>query len=122
MNKCFQKKQVDLPVRVLIFFLALAPGQPSSSQQPPPTKPATAAIGGSATAGEHTPIRDAKSRVITAGGFVDGAPIIFEDVSHQAGLQKIRQRSGSPDKKFILEAPASGVAIIDYDNDGWPVI
>jgi len=30
--------------------------------------------------------------------------------------------SGTPLKNFILEAPGSGVAILDYDNDGWPDI
>jgi len=26
---------------------------------------------------------------------------------------------GTPDKKYILDADGSGVALIDYDNDGW---
>jgi len=58
-------------------------------------------------------------RPITAGGFVDGAPIYFVDVTHQAGLDKFRHRSGDPTKTTILETPGSGVALLDYDNDGW---
>jgi hypothetical protein len=72
-----------------------------------------------ATGGAHAPIRDALSRPITAGGFVDGAPIVFLDVTKQAGLDIFHHRSGTPEKTTILEAPGSGVALIDYDNDGW---
>jgi len=72
-----------------------------------------------ATGGAHAPIRDALSRPITAGGFVDGAPIVFLDVTRQAGLDIFHHRSGTPEKTTILEAPGSGVALIDYDNDGW---
>jgi hypothetical protein len=62
---------------------------------------------------------DAKHRPITAGGFVDGAPVIFVDITHESGLDKFRHRSGTPEKKTILETPGSGVALLDYDNDGW---
>src|SRR5207302_6400493 len=61
----------------------------------------------------------AKNRPITAGGFVDGAPIVFEDVTRMAGLDKFHHVSGRAAKNTILEAPGSGVALIDYDNDGW---
>ena len=67
----------------------------------------------------HAPIKDSHSRPITAGGFVDGAPVIFLDITHQAGLDKFRHRSGSPEKSTIIDAPGSGVALLDYDNDGW---
>jgi hypothetical protein len=71
------------------------------------------------TGGAHTPVKDAKSRPITAGGFVDGAPVVFLDITHQSGLDKFHHRSGSPEKSTILDAPGSGVALLDYDNDGW---
>jgi hypothetical protein len=72
-----------------------------------------------ATGGVHAPVKDALSRPITAGGFVDGAPIVFLDVTKQAGLDKFHHRSGTAEKTTILEAPGSGVALLDYDNDGW---
>jgi len=50
---------------------------------------------------------------------VDGAPIVFADVTKLAGLDKFHHVSGTPAKSTILEAPGSGVALIDYDNDGW---
>jgi hypothetical protein len=72
-----------------------------------------------ATGGIHAPIKDALSRPITAGGFVDGAPIVFTDITKLSGLDKFHHRSGTPEKSTILEAPGSGVALLDYDNDGW---
>jgi len=67
----------------------------------------------------HAPVKDKESRPITAGGFVDGAPVIFLDITHAAGLDKFHHRSGGREKRTILETPGSGVALLDYDNDGW---
>src|SRR6202140_4759763 len=75
--------------------------------------------GGMSTGVAHAPVKDALSRPITAGGFVDGAPVVFRDITKQSGLDKFRHRSGTPEKSTILETPGSGVALIDYDNDGW---
>ncbi len=91
-----------------------SPRNPQTPQSPAPVKPS-----GMSTGGAHAPVKDAKSRPITAGGFVDGAPIIFLDITHQSGLDKFHHRSGSPEKSTILDAPGSGVALLDYDNDGW---
>lgn len=77
------------------------------------------AQGGASTAGAFKPVKDSRSRPITAGGFVDGAPVYFADVTAQAGLQKFRHVSGVADKRYILESPSGGVALLDYDNDGW---
>jgi hypothetical protein len=71
------------------------------------------------TGAAHAPVKDSKSRPITAGGFVDGAPVVFVDIAKQAGLTKFRHRSGNPEKNTIIETPGSGVALLDYDNDGW---
>jgi enediyne biosynthesis protein E4 len=86
----------------------------AEQQQPAPAKPS-----GVMTGGVYAPIKDALNRPITAGSFVDGAPIVFIDVTKQAGLDKFHHRSGTPEKKTIIEAPGSGVALLDYDNDGW---
>jgi hypothetical protein len=74
---------------------------------------------GMSTGVAHAPVKDALSRPITAGGFVDGAPIIFSDITRAAGLEKFHHVSGTHDKSTILETPGSGVALLDYDNDGW---
>src|SRR5216684_1060355 len=70
----------------------------------------------------HPPVFDAQHRPITAGGFVEGAPVVFEDITHQSGIDKFHHRSGTPEKSTIIEVPGSGVALLDYDNDGWPDI
>ncbi len=44
---------------------------------------------------------------------------MFADVTKQAGLDEFHHRSGSPEKTTIIETPGSGVAVLDYDNDGW---
>lgn len=67
----------------------------------------------------HPPVFDAQHRPITAGGFVDGAPVVFLDITHQAGLDKFHHQSGDPPNTNILEVAGSGVALLDYDNDGW---
>ncbi|HEV2400819.1 MAG TPA: CRTAC1 family protein [Candidatus Sulfotelmatobacter sp.] len=74
---------------------------------------------GVATGGVYAPIYDAHNRPITAGGFVDGAPVVFEDATQKSGLGAFRHRCGTPEKQTIVEVDGSGVALIDYDNDGW---
>ena len=74
---------------------------------------------GVATGAAHPAVKDATGRPITAGGFVDGAPVVFADITKQAGLDKFRHRSGTPAKETVLETMGSGVALLDYDNDGW---
>ena len=90
------------------------------AQEKATAKPATQETPmGVSTGVAHAPQKDAQSRPITAGGFVDGAPVIFADITKQSGLDKFRHRSGSADKKVIIDTPGSGVALLDYDNDGW---
>jgi hypothetical protein len=74
---------------------------------------------GMATGKAHAPVKDSQSRPITAGGFVDNAPVVFIDATEAAGLNKFHHRSGTPEKTNILEVAGSGVALLDYDNDGW---
>ena len=89
------------------------------SQQTEPKKQAPSGPMGVSTGSPHPAVKDAMSRPITAGGFVDGAPIVFADITKQAGLDKFHHRSGNPEKATMLETPGSGVAFLDYDNDGW---
>ena len=49
-------------------------------------------------------------------------PAWFIDVAQQAGLDMENVNGGADTKKFIIETTGSGVAILDYDNDGWPDI
>ena len=77
------------------------------------------AMGGAASGAPSKPIHDAQNRPITAGGFVDSGPIVFQDVSRRSGLAGWKHVMGTPAKNYILETDGSGVGLIDYDNDGW---
>lgn len=49
-------------------------------------------------------------------------PAWFVDVSQKAGLRMLNMNGGVTTKKYIIETTGSGVAIIDYNHDGWPDI
>ncbi len=50
------------------------------------------------------------------------APAWFVDVASKAGITVRNVNGGVDSKRYIIEATGSGVAIIDYDRDGWPDI
>ncbi len=93
------------------------------AQQAPPPQPPKPQQGGmtSGIAGGigAAPVYDEQKRPITAGGFADSGPVVFEDITKQAGLSGWIHKMGVPKKDFIVETNGSGVGLIDYDNDGW---
>ena len=46
----------------------------------------------------------------------------FTDIAEKAGLTMMNVFGGVDTKKYIIETTGTGVAIFDYDNDGWPDI
>jgi len=46
----------------------------------------------------------------------------FVDIAEKAGLTMKNVFGGVDTKKYIIETTGTGVAIFDYDNDGWPDI
>ncbi len=60
-----------------------------------------------------------RSVPITASGFVEHGTIVFEDVTKLAGLANWSHHAGDERKDFIVESLGSGVALLDYDGDGW---
>jgi hypothetical protein len=47
-------------------------------------------------------------------------PVIFTDIAARAGLSRATNISGSAtNKQFLLEEMGCGVALFDFDNDGW---
>ena len=46
----------------------------------------------------------------------------FVDRAQKAGLTMTQVFGGKDTKKYIIETTGTGVAIFDYDNDGWPDI
>jgi len=100
---------------VILFSISFLPHSANSQkQQPEPSQGM-----GVATGVAHAAVKDSQHRPITAGGFVDNAPIVFMDTTKEAGLDKFHHRSGTPGKATIIETLGSGVALLDYDNDGW---
>jgi hypothetical protein len=86
-----------------------------------PEKPAQSNdnLGGIAGGLGAAAVYDEQKRPITAGGFVDTGPVIFQDITKEAGLAGWTHKMGVPEKKFIVETNGSGVALLDYNNDGW---
>ncbi|HMJ22369.1 MAG TPA: hypothetical protein VK513_10690, partial [Terriglobales bacterium] len=80
----------------------------AGSSQQPDQKETPAAGGGVSTGAAHAAVKDSHARPITAGGFVDNAPVVFDDITKQAGLDKFHHRSGTPKKESIIETPGSG--------------
>lgn len=85
-------------------------------QEASETKPAA---GGASTGGVYAARRDEKNRPITAGGFVDDAPAVFDDDTVKSGLGVFELKTASGKQRYILETTTGGVALFDYDNDGW---
>src|SRR5438132_8212331 len=107
LSLCFSR---FLLVVALLTYGVAAQGPGGRTQQEPMAV---------STGAPHPPVKDTPARPIIAAGFVDGAPAVFADTTKQAGLEKFQHRSGSPEKATLLETPGSGVALLDYDNDGW---
>ncbi len=105
-------RSVCVCVFVALSTLPVAAGQ----QQPPQSQQGMSGIAGGIGA---APVYDAQRRPITAGGFVDKGPIVFRDITKEAGLAGWRHKMGVPEKKFIVETNGSGVCLLDYDRDGW---
>jgi enediyne biosynthesis protein E4 len=87
-----------LKVAALLIFIAIAiwfsPAMPGQTRQKSPQK---------ARPGQPA---------------VTSSKAQFVDVTRSAGLD-FHLTCGSPDKRYIMESMCGGVAVFDYDNDGW---
>ncbi|HYJ85132.1 MAG TPA: CRTAC1 family protein [Pyrinomonadaceae bacterium] len=113
MNNRHNNKLRRLIIISLLFSVAVAQ---FSLAQTPPAKPEQG-MGGVSTG---TPVTYSTRR--TAGITDPKAPVIFENVTDKTAMANFKHRAGTPQKNYIFETPASGVAIIDYDGDGMPDI
>jgi len=96
----------------LFFLLAIGRAQTPQSGKPSGT-------GGIASGGVFKAQFDSAHRPITAGGTVKTGPVVFRNIAAKAGLTVWHRTSGSAEKRLILEAKGGGVALLDFDNDGW---
>ena len=105
-----------------LILLCISGGFTASAQtvktDAPPQEKSAPQIG-SATGAARAPILDSQQRPITAGGFAKEGPIVFKDISVSSGISGWHHRMGNVQKDYILDTIGSGVALIDYDNDGW---
>jgi len=49
---------------------------------------------------------------------VHASPVSFADVTRAAGID-FSLTCGGPEKRYIMESMCGGIAVFDYDNDGW---
>ena len=65
----------------------------------------------------------ASGQRVGIGAVTAAGPVAdFRDVAASAGLTARTVIGGEHTKEYILETTGGGVAILDYDNDGWPDI
>ncbi|HEV2859588.1 MAG TPA: CRTAC1 family protein [Pyrinomonadaceae bacterium] len=111
MRHTFRPRRPALSI-LFAFAVALAPAPLVPAQQQPPPQ----GMGGVSTGAGVTGAKR------TAGISDPKAPRVFDDVTAQTALASFRNRSGAPEKNYIVETVSGGVAVFDYDNDGRPDI
>jgi len=89
-------------VAAAMLFLATC-ALPQASQQSNRSQPRT----------DHV-AADSKSRNRGA----HSSPVSFADVTAAAGID-FSLICGGPEKRYIMESMCGGIAVFDYDNDGW---
>ncbi len=102
-NKVSPLVTVSRAALAFILSAALLPvvfsdGRQQSKTQEMPKPQGPPQSGGASTGGVFAPVLDEKHRPITAGGFGDGAPVIFVDYTKKSGLDKFKHVSGTPEK------------------------
>jgi len=115
-----QKKTFRRLLAVFVVICACYPfGKMLRAQPQEPGMQASQGQSSVSTGAAHPAVLDAEHRPITAGGFVDSGPVVFQDAAEKAGLATWTHVMGTPERKFIIETIGSGVGLLDYDNDGW---
>jgi hypothetical protein len=71
---------------------------------------------------EHQPSHQASTQGRAAGGAAALAQLYPELVDITASTGIMFEHMSSPEQRYIVESMSGGVALIDYDRDGWPDI
>ncbi|MDQ3585267.1 MAG: CRTAC1 family protein [Acidobacteriota bacterium] len=107
-TRCFAMRALAFFSFILIFSINVL------AQAPQPTPQSM----GGVTTGEARTYTTRRTV-----GIVDAkAPIVYEDVTAKTALTAFKHRAGTAAKDYIVDTPAGGVGIFDYDNDGRPDI
>jgi enediyne biosynthesis protein E4 len=97
----------------LLMALSLVAGcKQKQSSAPEKVSPAPASHPGPSS------LPPSKSSAETAGLTRRSGPVVFTDVTAQAGI-RFKHNSGAFGRKYLPETMGSGVCFLDYDNDGW---
>jgi hypothetical protein len=106
-RRVFAARPLTLFLLLTIAFLsncaAAQTGNGTTAQSSDHVAKAPQSQGVVSTAGAHAAVLDADKRPITAGGFVESGPIVFQDIAEKAGLTRWRHVMGTPEKTFIQE-------------------
>ena len=86
---------------VILCLAAIA--LPQAARQSNPSQPRTHHM----VAAPKSGVKNAHSR-----------PVSFADVTRAAGID-FYLTCGGPEKRYIMESMCGGIAVFDYDNDGW---
>jgi hypothetical protein len=99
---------------LLLFSLV---GLPGCKKEPPPEPQAVSTTPASVPAptAQTPPAPSSTSSVHPSRA---SGPIVFTDVTAQAGIS-FKHNSGAFGKKYLPETMGSGACFLDYDNDGW---
>ena len=100
----------------ILFALLLTVTTASPAQSPKPNEganppPRRASPPGSPASPPSLPSPPAASSNL--------APSPSKTSPAKSGLATFHHQMGTPDKNYILDSVGSGVALLDYDNDGW---
>src|SRR5260370_32401207 len=79
-SRSIQSGHLPRATLLQVICMALLLNSGEAQQNLPEKSKVQGQQSGMSTGGAHAPVKDALSRPITAGGFVDGAPVIFVDL------------------------------------------
>src|SRR5258708_16764339 len=93
-RRCFSRATVVQAICATLLLNSALAQQKPAEKEPVPNQQS-----GMSTGSAHAPVKDALSRPITAGGFVEGAPVVFADVTHAAGIDTLHPRSAEAETR-----------------------
>src|SRR5947209_6300722 len=107
-----------IPAAILAFIIN---GFAAMAQTAPPASPLAFAQAAPSSPTQTLPSA-ATQAAASSSTQLARSPAHFVDLASKAGIAVPVTFGGKVTKRYIIETTGSGVAIFDYDNDGWPDI